>query len=52
MSALSGLVAKHHVGDPVAAGDAWRPWRRRAALRASLSRAGLDPSGVRLVPER
>jgi CO/xanthine dehydrogenase Mo-binding subunit len=52
MTALSGVVAKHHIGDPVAAGDAWKPWRRRAALRATLVRAGLDPAGVQLVPER
>ena len=52
MTAVSGVVAKHHIGDPVAAGDAWRPWRRRDALRASLARAGLDPGGVQLVPQR
>ncbi len=52
MTALSGVVAKHHIGDPVAAGDAWKPWRRRAALRETLVRAGLDPAGVQLVPER
>jgi phosphatidylserine/phosphatidylglycerophosphate/cardiolipin synthase-like enzyme len=52
MTALSGVVAKHHIGDPVAAGDAWKPWRRRAALRETLTRAGLDPAGVQLVPQR
>jgi phosphatidylserine/phosphatidylglycerophosphate/cardiolipin synthase-like enzyme len=52
MTTLSGMVAKHHIGDPVSAGDAWRPWRRRNALRASLTRAGLDLRGVELVPQR
>ncbi len=52
MNAVSAMVAKHHIGDPVAAADAWKPWRRRDALRASLVRAGLDPGGVKLVPQR
>jgi len=49
---LSGLVAKHHLGDPSAASDAWRPWRRRDAIRRSLTAAGLESSRVSLVPER
>ena len=52
LDSLSGFVAKHHIGDPVAASDAWRPWRRRAALRRSLAAAGLEASQVSLVPER
>ncbi len=52
MTVVSGVVAKHHIGDPIAAGDAWKPWRRRAALRETLVKAGLDPRGVQLVPQR
>ncbi len=52
LNPLSGFVAKHHIGDPVAATDAWKPWRRRAALRRSLQTAGLQTSQVSLVPER
>ena len=52
MNLLSGLVAKHHIGDPVGASDAWRPWRRRAAIRAKLTEAALDPCGVSMVPQR
>lgn len=52
MNAVSGFVAKHHVGDPVDAGDSWRPWRRRRALRARLADRGLDPAQVSLVPGR
>lgn len=52
MNVVSGTVAKHHIGDPVGAGDAWRPWRRRSALRQSLTRADLDPGQTSLVPER
>ncbi len=52
MNSLSAVVAKHHIGDPVAASDAWRPWRRRAALRHRLAAAGLDTARVSLVPER
>ncbi len=50
MTPLSGVVAKHHIGDPIGAGDAWKPWLRRDALRNCLVRAGLDPKGVQLVP--
>ncbi len=52
MGAVSGFVAKHHIGDPAAAADAWRPWRRRDALRRILADANLDPSQVSLVPQR
>ena len=52
MGAVSGVVAKYHVGDPVAGSDAWKPWRRRDALRGTLKVAGLDVAGVKLVPER
>ena len=52
MNVVSGLVAKHHIGDPVAASDAWRPWLRRRALRLRLAEAGLDPSQVSLAPGR
>lgn len=52
MNVVSGLVAKHHIGDPVAAEDAWRPWRRRDALSRCLTRAALDPAQASLVPER
>ena len=52
MTAVSGVVAKHHIGDPVRGGDAWKPWRRRRALRDVLAGAGLDPQAVSLVPQR
>ena len=52
MNALSALVAKHHIGDPVGATDAWRPWRRRDALRQRLSAGGLSLDQVSLVPQR
>ena len=52
MNVVSGLVAKHHIGDPVAASDAWRPWSRRRALRGRLADAGLDVDQVSLVPQR
>ncbi len=52
MNVLSGFVAKHHIGDPVAAADAWRPWRRRPALRRRLADAGLDTAGVSMTPRR
>jgi hypothetical protein len=41
MNPVSALVAKHHVGDPVAAMDAWKPWRRRKALCDVLAGTGL-----------
>ncbi len=30
---LEGLIAFAHIGDPVGASDAWRPWARQTALR-------------------
>ena len=52
MNPVSALVAKHHVGDPVAPSDAWKPWRRRSALRKSLAGFGFDPDQAKLVPRR
>ncbi len=52
MNAVSAFVAKHHIGDPVGAADAWRPWRRRGAIRTRLTHAQLDPGQVSLVPRR
>ncbi len=33
---LASLIATHHLGDPVAPSDSWRPWRRRQDLREGL----------------
>ncbi len=52
MNPVSALVAKHHIGDPVAPSDAWRPWRRRKALRETLAGFGFDPNQAKLVPQR
>ena len=43
MNPLSAVVATYHVGDPIAASDAWKPWRRRSALRRCLTAYGLAP---------
>lgn len=51
MNAASALVATYHLGDPMAAGDSWRPWKRRSALRRCLQEAGLDPARAKLVSE-
>jgi phosphatidylserine/phosphatidylglycerophosphate/cardiolipin synthase-like enzyme len=32
------LIADFHLGDPTAPSDSWRPWRRRAAIRAYLGK--------------
>ena len=52
MGALSAVVSKYHLGDPVSARDSWRPWARRNALRHSLARFDFDPAAAKLVPER
>jgi phosphatidylserine/phosphatidylglycerophosphate/cardiolipin synthase-like enzyme len=39
MGPVSGFIATHHLGDPVAPIDSWRPWRRRRALSARLAQA-------------
>lgn len=52
MNAVSGFVAKHHIGDPAGAADAWRPWRRRDALRSRLAAAALDIRSVSMTPKR
>jgi phosphatidylserine/phosphatidylglycerophosphate/cardiolipin synthase-like enzyme len=52
MNALSAVVSKYHLGDPVSSRDSWRPWARRKALRHNLAGFGLDPAQARLVPER
>ncbi len=33
---LAGLIAAYHLGDPVSADDAWRPWRRRERLDSEV----------------
>jgi phosphatidylserine/phosphatidylglycerophosphate/cardiolipin synthase-like enzyme len=52
MNPVSALVSKHHVGDPVAASDAWKPWRSSRALRDNLAGFGFDPVQAKLVPQR
>lgn len=52
MNPVSAVVATYHVGDPVASTDAWKPWRRRAALRRSLGGYGFSPDQVSMVPQR
>ena len=51
MNPLSALVAAYHLGDPVGARDAWRPWMRRRVLRRDLASAGLNPSQARTAPK-
>ena len=36
MGPLGRLIAGYHLGDPLGAGDAWLPWRRRALLTAEV----------------
>ncbi len=36
---LAAFVAAYHLGDPVGPDDAWRPWKRRRALRREAARA-------------
>ena len=50
MNPLSALVAAYHLGDPVGARDAWRPWSRRRALQRDLGSSGLNPRQAKLVP--
>jgi phosphatidylserine/phosphatidylglycerophosphate/cardiolipin synthase-like enzyme len=52
MTAVSAVVSKYHLGDPVSASDSWRPWARREALRHVLAGYGLEPAQAKLVPER
>lgn len=33
---LALFIATFHLGDPVGPADSWRPWRRRASLKAEL----------------
>ncbi|WP_232628916.1 phospholipase D-like domain-containing protein [Methylobacterium sp. Leaf118] len=40
---IARLVETFHLGDPAGTADAWRPWRRRRALRAAGG--GLVPEG-------
>lgn len=37
-SPLEAAVSRWSVGDPIGPGDAWKPWTRRAALRAQRDR--------------
>ncbi len=41
MGPLAQLIATFHLGDPAAPSDSWRPWRRRAAIRAGVEAATL-----------
>jgi phosphatidylserine/phosphatidylglycerophosphate/cardiolipin synthase-like enzyme len=36
MGPLARVIATFHLGDPISPTDAWRPWRRRAAILADL----------------
>jgi hypothetical protein len=35
---LAAFVAAYHLGDPAGPEDAWRPWKRRSALRQEAAR--------------
>ncbi|MFJ7440507.1 phospholipase D-like domain-containing protein [Methylorubrum thiocyanatum] len=49
---VARLVEAFHLGDPASPADAWRPWRRRKAMRrvadAAVSEAGASPQGATL----
>jgi phosphatidylserine/phosphatidylglycerophosphate/cardiolipin synthase-like enzyme len=54
---LAAFVATFHLGDPVGPADAWRPWRRRKAAAAEVTRArrlggGHGPGPRRPTPRR
>ncbi len=51
MNAVSATVATYHLGDPVASADAWKPWKRRSALRRSLAGYRLSPEQMKMVPQ-
>jgi hypothetical protein len=34
---LAALIAAYHLGDPIGPGDAWRPWKRKAAAKAEAA---------------
>ncbi|GAA0867452.1 phospholipase D-like domain-containing protein [Brevundimonas basaltis] len=36
---MATFIATFHLGDPITAGDAWRPWTRRKRLKAALDSA-------------
>jgi len=40
LGALATFVATFHLGDPIGPGDAWRPWKRRAAFRRARREVG------------
>lgn len=35
---LAAVIAALHLGDPVAPGDSWRPWKRMKAIRKQIDR--------------
>lgn len=41
---IARLIEAFHLGDPAGTADAWRPWRRRRALRSAGG--GLAPEGA------
>ena len=49
---LATLVATFHLGDPVGPRDSWRPWRRRASLKAALKVAVASLKTAKLAAAR
>jgi phosphatidylserine/phosphatidylglycerophosphate/cardiolipin synthase-like enzyme len=39
---LAAFIAAYHLGDPAGPEDAWRPWKRRSALRQEAARGRRD----------
>jgi phosphatidylserine/phosphatidylglycerophosphate/cardiolipin synthase-like enzyme len=39
MGPLADLIAAYHLGDPVAPGDSWRPWKRKRQIDLDIKRA-------------
>jgi phosphatidylserine/phosphatidylglycerophosphate/cardiolipin synthase-like enzyme len=51
LSGLPAVIARNHLGDPVASEDAWRPWRRRSAASERLQTYHLNPEASGLTGE-
>lgn len=51
---LAAFIATFHIGDPITPQDAWRPWTRRARLKAALAAAArkVQRAGLPTPPRR
>jgi phosphatidylserine/phosphatidylglycerophosphate/cardiolipin synthase-like enzyme len=47
LGVVADLIARYHLGDPISAGDSWRPWARKRDIELALALARTKAAAAR-----